>query len=447
VASLSAASSRARQRLTNALPPGSIPVGVGLLLTGVMAYAYLILTARILGPSKYVPLSVLWAAVFIAGPGLFMPLQQEVGRLVAHRRLDGSGSGPVIKRAAILGGSLTGFVLVALVVMVLVSGRNLFDGQSLLVAGFALALVGYCLLCLLWGGLAGTGRFRHFAYAQSGDSCLRIAICLCLAVVGVKTAGPYGLVLGLTPIIAALAIWRLNLDLLSPGPPAPWSDLSKALGWLLVGSLGAQVLVNGSIIAVNLLSTSANRSSAGHLLAGLVIARVPLFLFGAVQAALLPRLASLARAGRWEEFRSGWARLFVLVSAIAVLATVACFLAGPLIVRILFGGRYALGRADLTLLAAASGAFMLTLCVAQALIALGHHARSAVGWLVGIAVFVVVTALGHSLLPRVEVGYLAGALSAFAVASTLLWFRLSDIEHTLDPELLSVSSAALELEP
>lgn len=435
------------RRLTDTLPPGSVPVGVGLIVTGVTAYAYLILTARILGPARYVPLSVLWAAVFIAGPGLFMPLQQEVGRLVAHRRLEGTGAGPVIKRAAVLGAALASVVLVALVALVLASGRNLFDGQSLLVAGFALAIVGYCLLGLLWGGLAGTGRFRHFAYAQSGDSCLRIAICICLAVLGVKTVGPYGLVLGLTPIIAALVVWRLNLDLLSSGTAVPWSDLSKALGWLLVGSLGAQVLVNGSIIAVNLLATPADRSSAGHLLAGLVIARVPLFLFGAVQSALLPRLASLARAGRWEEFRSGWIRLFVLVLAIAVLATVGCFLLGPLVLRVLFGDRFALGRMDLTLLAAASGAFMLTLCVAQALIALGYHARSAIGWLVGIGVFVVVTALGHSLLTRVEVGYLAGALCALAVASVLLRHRLSDIEHTLDPELLSVSSAALELEP
>ena len=444
---MSATSSRARQRLIDALPPGSIQVGVGLLLTGVTAYAYLILTARVLGPSKYVPLSVLWASVFIAGPGLFMPLQQEVGRLVAHRRLEGIGSGPIIKRAAALGAALTGFVLVSLVVVVVVGGRSLFDGQSLLVAGFALAIVGYCLLGLLWGGLAGTGRFRHFAYAQSGDACLRIAICICLALVGVKSVGPYGLVLGLTPIIAALVIWSLNLDLLSSGEPAPWSDLSRALGWLLVGSLGAQVLVNGSIIAVNILATPSDRTSAGHLLAGLVIARVPLFLFGAVQAALLPRLASQARAGLWAEFRSGWVRLFVLVAAIAILATAGCFLFGPFVLRVFFGNRFALGRSDLTLLAAASGAFMLTLCVAQALIALGHHARSAVGWLVGIAVFVVVTALGHSLLTRVEVAYLAGAVSALLVASGLLWRRLSEIERTLDPELLSVSSAALEIEP
>jgi O-antigen/teichoic acid export membrane protein len=420
---------------------------VGLLVTGITSYAYLVLTARILGPARYVPLSVLWASVFITAAGLFTPLRYEIGRLVAQRRVEGVGTGPVIKRAALLGAALSGVVLLALVTVVLVGGRHLFSGQPLLVIGFGLSVVGYWMLGVLWGGVAGTGRFRHFAYAQGGDSCLRIAVCVCLAVLGVKTVGPYGLVLGLAPIVVAFVIWRPNLDLFSPGPPMPWSDLSRALGWLLVGSLGAQVLLNGSIIAVNLLATPVDRSRAGHLLAGLVLTRVPLFLFGAAEAALLPNLAALARAGRWDEFRSGWVRLLVLVAALAVLATGGSFLVGPPVLRLLFGSRFALGRVDLTLLTAASGAYMLTLSIAQTLIALGLHARSAMGWLAGISVFVAVTALGHSLLTRIEVGYLAGSLTSLAVASVLLWHGLSDMEHTLDPEVLSVSSVALELEP
>jgi len=436
-----------RRRLSVALPPGTTAIGAGLIVSGVTAYAYLVLTARILGPTRYVPLSVLWASVFILGSGLFLPLQQEVGRLVARRQVEGVGVGPVIKRAAVLGASLAGVVLMGLVVAWFASGRRLFDGQVLLVAGLAAAIVGYCLLSLLWGSLAGTGRFRQFAYAQSGDGLIRIAFCALFAIFGVKTAGPYGLVLGLAPIIAALVIWHPNRDLLSSGTPVPWSDLSRALGWLLIGSVAAQMLVNGPIIAVSLLATPADKSRAGHLLAGVVIARVPLFLFGAVQAALLPRLASLARAGRWTEFRAGWMRLFLLVATIAILFTIGCFLVGPFVLRLLFSPRFALSRSDLTLLAAASGAFMLSLCVAQALIALEHHARSAVGWLIGIAVFVLVTALGRSLLPRVEIGYLVGALSAFTVASALLWHAASHVDHLPDPEQLSVSTASLELEP
>ena len=128
----------------------------------------------------------------------------------------------------------------------------------------------------------------------------------------------------------------------------------------------------------------------------------------------------------------------MLVALIAVVATLGSFLVGPPVLRLLFGSRFALGRSDLIFLTAASGAYMLTLSVVQVQIALGHHARSAIGWIVGIGVFVVVTALGHSLLLRVEVGYLAGSFSAFVVASALLWHGSSDVNRG-EPEIWSAS--------
>ena len=48
----------------------------------------------------------LWVIVFTLAPGLFQPLEQEVGRALAHRRAQGIGGGPLVKRAATLGGFL-----------------------------------------------------------------------------------------------------------------------------------------------------------------------------------------------------------------------------------------------------------------------------------------------------------------------------------------------------
>ena len=435
------------ERFGEALPPGTQAVGVGLVVTGIMAYAFLILTARVLGPERYVPLSVLWAAIFVCGPGLFLPLQQEVGRLFAHRRLEGTGAGPVLRRAALAGSGLAAAVLVLVVVFAGPIDHHLFNGQSLLLGGFVLSLIGYLLLSLLWGALAGAGRFGHYAVALSGDSILRIVGCVVLAAVGVRSVGPYGLVLGLTPIVAATVVFLCNTDLFAPGPAISTRDLTAALGWLLVGSLGAQLLANGPIIAVKLLAPSHSQARAGHFLAGLVVARVPLFLFGAVQASLLPRLAAQARAGLVTQFRSGLTKVVLLVSGIAVFATLGSFALGPTVVRLFFGRSFALGRVDLTLLAAASGAYMLMLVAVQALIALGLHARSAVGWLVGLATFAIVTGLGHALLTRVEVGFLCGVLAALACALVLLWPRLAGIEQAIDPSKLEIAPSELGLEP
>jgi O-antigen/teichoic acid export membrane protein len=394
------------------------------LVTGVTAYAFLVLTARVLGTTRYAPLSVLWALVFLFGPGFFLPLEQEVGRLVAARRVHGSGGGPVVRRAAALGGALAAILLIATGAIGGVLTHSLFDGQALLLVGFALGLIGYFVSHLTRGALSGNGHFPAYSVALGADGLLRLIICVVLAVVGVKSAGPYGLVLGLTPALAAILALRGQRNLLAPGPEAPWRDVSRAVGWLLVASVSAQVLANSSVIAVKLLATPAQTSRAGRFLAGLVIARIPLFLFGAVQAALLPRLAALAGEGRDRQFTAGVIRLLGAIVLLGLLATIACVAVGPQVVRTMFGSKFQLGRADLAYLAAASAALMATLAISQALIALGHHASSVVGWLVGIVVFIAVTAIGSALLRRVEVGFMAGAFASAGVAGYALAVRL-----------------------
>ncbi|HVX21079.1 MAG TPA: hypothetical protein VHB02_07015 [Acidimicrobiales bacterium] len=435
------------RRLLSALPPGTLPVCIGLVVTGVTAYAYLILTARVLGPDKYAPLSVLWAIVFLTGPGVFLPLEQEVGRLYAQRRVEGLGAGSVARRAGFLGAGLAAVLLVGVWIGSGHIDRDLFDGQGMLLVAFCCALIGYLLLSLAWGILAGSGRFGSYAVAQGTDGAFRIVVCTFLAVAGIRSAGPYGLVMGLTPTLAALLAMSRNTDLLAPGPPAHWSDLSSALGWLLVGSIGAQALANSSIIAVKLLASPSQDAQAGNFLAGVVIARVPLFLFGAVQAALLPRLATLCRAGQARQFRSGMLRLLYLVGAIGVASVGVAYAVGPWILQLLFGSRFALGRGDLALLAAGNAAYMLALAIVQALIAVGHHARSAVGWLVGLGVFAGVVLVGSSVLFRVELAFFLGSVAALAVATILLRSSVSGIERNVDPEKLMVPVSELGIEP
>ena len=64
------------------------------------------------------------------------------------------------------------------------------------------------------------------------------------------------------------------------------------------------MLINGGVIAVELLATPAQEAAAGIFLSGLLIARVPLFLFQAVLAGLLPKLSHLAGLDLFDEFAS-----------------------------------------------------------------------------------------------------------------------------------------------
>ena len=54
----------------------------------------------------------------------------------------------------------------------------------------------------------------------------------------------------------------------------------------------------------------------GEFTAALVVARLPFFLFQAIQAALLPKLSGLVARGRYDEFRRGLRRLVLIVAGL-----------------------------------------------------------------------------------------------------------------------------------
>lgn len=374
-----------------------------------------------MGPARFASLSVLWVLVYTAGPGLFLPLEQETGRAVAARQARGLGGRPVLLRAAALGGGL----LVALGLAVTAARRPLlsalFDGDALLLAGLLLSILGLAGASLYRGVLAGTGHFGRYGAQLALEGAFRVAGCALLATVAVRTAGPYGLLVGISTILAVVTLLTVRSPtvLLRPGPPASWSEMSAALALLLLGSLLSQALVNAGPVLVKFLATGGEHRLAGQFLAGLVVARVPLFLFAAVQAALLPGLAALASPGRYQELRRRLRGTTTLVAALAAAGSLGAFLLGPEVVRIFFGAAYGLGRLDLLCLAAASGAYMIAVVWAQGLIALGGHGLAAAGWLAGVVVHLLVTAAAPGLLARVELGFLAGATAA---AATLAFF-------------------------
>ena len=415
-------------------------VGAGLIVLGLTAYLFFFVTARALGTHRYAEFSVLWTLVFFAAPGFMFPLEQEVSRAVSARRATGTGGGPVVRRAVALGGALVGGLAVLVVALSQPILDELFDGEVTLLVALLIALPAYAAIHLTRGTLSGNARFGEYGWLMAAEGLLRIAAAVVLWVVGVEVTGAYGLLIGLAPVAAiviVLGLTRQRRTLLQPGPEAPWSELSGALGWLLLGAVLAQGFVNASVPLVKVLAKPTD-DLAGQFQAGLIISRVPLFLFQAVQASLLPKLAGLAASGRFTDFRTGLRRLVAVVIAIGVAATIGAFFFGPFVLRLLFGSEYGrLGRGDLGYLALASAAFMLAMALSQALIALRGHAKAAAGWAAAIAVFSLVTWVSsRQLLLRVELGLVAGALMSVAVMWLLLLVQMRrGVPATVEPLL------------
>ncbi|MDQ1520532.1 MAG: hypothetical protein QOI55_1605, partial [Actinomycetota bacterium] len=299
-------------------------------------------------------------------------------------------------------------------------------------------IASYYLAHMTRGTLSGNGRFGAYGVMHGSEGIVRLLACGALVVLGVSTPGAYGLALALPPFAAVAISLRGQHGLLEPGPSAPYSELSNALGWLLLGSVLAQALSYAAFLGATLLATADQKDLVGKFIAGLFIARIPILLFQAVQAALLPKLAAHAGAGRHDDFRSGLRKLLTVVLVVGALGIVGGFAFGSSAGRLLFGSKFILGSRDLGLLAVGSAAFILALTLAQGLIALRGYRAAAMSWVAGIGTFVVTTALGHDLLLRVELGFAFGSLAAAVVMGALLMNRMRSGVPTDVDELVEV---------
>ncbi len=418
-------------RILDRLPEGTVAVGGGLVVNGLAAYTFITLASRDLGAEAYTPVGLLWALSFLLGPGFFQPLEQETARVIAGKSATGLRS--VVRPAAILGGSLALALTVVAVVAAPWIVDSLFAGQGILFVALLLVLVGLGTGHLVRGVLAGLGRFGGYARYFIGDGIGRLLLVGIGSLLLTDDVAVYGLAVGGAPFlgVAAALIGRRS-D--AGGPEASTSEpnvaavgwrgeigeLAPAMGFLLVASVSTAIVLNVSPLVVELLAGPTQRDEAGRFLNALLVARVPLFLFQAVQASLLPKLSSLAADGRLEEFRQVLGRLLALVGAMGLAAVVGCAVAGHLVVEMAFGAEFAVGRRDMVLLAASSAVLMIVLSLAQALIAQRCQGRMALAWLAGLSAFPVVVALGGDLFLRVELALLATVVTAMVVMAVLL---------------------------
>src|SRR4051812_20971648 len=150
------------------------PVAVGLGVLGLASFAFLSVSGRALGPAELAPLGTLWILVNALGPALFQPLEQEVGRAVAHRAAHGQGARPVFLRAC---GIAAGVVVLAAAVLFVVRkplADEVFAGQEVLVLALLLGLVGLGAEHLTRGAFAGGGAFHRYGTQLAVDGVLRI---------------------------------------------------------------------------------------------------------------------------------------------------------------------------------------------------------------------------------------------------------------------------------
>lgn len=371
---------------------------------------------------------MLWSALFLVVPTLWTPVEQEVARLVSARSVAGEGARPVVVAGVRAAGVLGIPVLAVVAVVAVASVDSVFGGEIGVALALVAAVAAFAPNHLTRAALAGTGSFGRYGLCITFDSAARLALALALVVTGVDHPAPYAAAVAVSPLVPVVAFRRRWGLAGRPGPPS--GPLHRQVLPLVGGQAFAQLLVNGGPLAVAVLAAPSQEEVAGRFLTALLVARIPLFFFQAVQSSLLPGLARLEALGDRPGFVALLRRLAAAVTGLGGLAVVACWLAGPPAVRLAFGADFELGRRDLALLAAAAGAVMLAHVLAHAVVALAGHALVTVGWALGVAAALAVIALGDDLVLRVELGLLVGGGTAAAAHAAALRARLGAWSRT-----------------
>jgi O-antigen/teichoic acid export membrane protein len=443
----------------SAVVGGRSSLTFGLLLDGVASYVFLSAAGRDLGPDKFAIVSVLWVVLFLVGNGLFIPVEQELSRSISARAARGSGWNSLVHRVTLASGVVLVVALAAGAVARDHIADSLFRGDLAFVWLLLFGLVGVWLMFVLRGVLSGEHRFHAYGLMFAADALGKAIPGVGLLWWGALHPSAYGLIVAGSAYVGIAVAWaclrhrrrrssRSTLDLSGPvlRPPADapdvapdWGRLSASMGFLLLTSFLSALAINIGTVAIEVIGSRVDADKAGIFLSGLVIARIPLFLFQAIQAIVLPRLSRLAALGDLIGFRSDLRRLNVAMAACTGVAVVGAALLGPLAVRILFGEEFALlGARDMALLTLASMLMTAALTLNQAQIALHHQRQTGWPWGLATAAFLAIVATnGRDLFLRVELGMVAAGLVACVLVAVLV---LRELRH---PDELRAETPAL----
>lgn len=389
------------------------------------SFAFLSIAARALGPADFAPLATLWIILNAVGLAIFQPLEQELGRAIAHSRARGLGSRTVFLRTCAIAAAIASVVTAVLVVSAGPLTDQVLGGEASLLVSLVVGLVGLAAAHLTRGAFAGGDDFGRYGWQLGLEGVLRVVIAAGLALAGVDSVGWYGAVLAVGPVAAVLlTTWRLGPAVVPAPPEQTWSQLTRAIAVLMVGTVLAQFVVNAAPVAANVLAEADELARAGVFISVLVLARIPLFVFAAVQAAFLPGLAALVAQDDVTGFHRRLRAVLGVVAALGGAGFLGFVAIGPWLTQVFYGPEFVTTRGVLALLAGGAGLFMLASTLAQTLISLRAYVASVLGWIVGSAVFLIMLAVPATLEQRVGRAFFVATLTAAVLAWVALKARL-----------------------
>jgi O-antigen/teichoic acid export membrane protein len=394
------------------LRTGSVQVAIGLAFLGAATYVFLAVTARAVGPARYADFAVFWGIVYGVGLGAFLPFEQEVSRRTAEGR-ERSGNRSAVQAAALrLAGGLILVLAAVLAVGVRLLGSNGPANANALWLACMVAFVGLAAAYITRGGLSGSRRFVAYAVQLVAEGAGRVVLCLVLLASAVASPWPFAFVVPVALLIGVAATTRNAWTGPRSDCQVSSKDLMRSMLPIVVSSTIAQLLVNFGPVVVRLLSAPTQQALAGRFLAAALVARLPLFLFAAIQAVLIPSLVAIVLRRDRNAFTSTLWRVLAPTIGLGLAGVALCAAAGPQLLRLALGPDFELPRRDVVLLGVSMALYLETLVLQPTAISLRQHRYAAGAWGAAGTVFVAACFLPFTALLTVELALIASCATA-----------------------------------
>lgn len=400
------------------------------LVAGLAVNLYLIVVARHLSADEYLYFSAFWSLALLVGFGIFLPVEQEVARLIPQR-----GSAGVLQLALVVAGVIA-LAEIAVVLAATPLLTNIFGHHS----GTTLAIIALCAVSAVQfvarGAIIGRNALRTYASVVMLDGLTRVTLVLLVASLAASDSAQYAWTLpaaiGLVHVIA------LGRELRRSRREVPAEVVSQRPSWraarlmlialvpLLVGSLAAQALLNLPPIVAAALASDSEKVAAGQFQAAFNLVRIPLFVAVPLQTTLLPRINVMLRSGDPRARRRLVELMVGLVLVVGAIGVALSYAVGPRLVVLLFGPKYQVTAGSLAVLSVGAACYLGLLIATQALVASAWHKHVAAVWVAGIVVGAVFVAVLPNLVTAIEIGFMAGCVASFVIAVVSLSRRPPD---------------------
>ncbi len=379
----------------------------GGLIGAIGAYAFQVYGTRNLDPDAFAPVSVLWTAFFILATILLVPVEQYVTREVASgRKALPTDLKPALLMAAI--GALVGGAFVA------VTLEDLFFGDPVYIFQFILLMLGYSLLFVAKGVLAGSRRFAGVGWVLIVETFARLVagVVLLQLVLDASSLG-WGMVIGGFAVLA-MGWWRHDTGRVE----ARAAPAGRFLAGYVGGTSSSQILLGGAPIAVAMLGGSPALVSI--VFVTFTLYRAPLTLIFALQGRILPYLVGLARDANWAQLGKIARGVVLGGTALALAGAVVGWFVGPEVVGLLYGAQYR--PTDIVAMLAAGGVMAAAAAqiASQVLVAEGRTTRLSWAWLGGLVVGVLALLIVPGQVDtRVAIAFATGEVTALVLMAVL----------------------------